>query len=49
MAADSLPCELPRDAGKGFGAAFVKYVIPAFFNRDEDGIHKPALMAKNEN
>ena len=47
MAVDNLPAELPRDASAGFGDAFVKYVIPAFFNRDKDGILKRALMTKN--
>lgn len=47
MAVDNLPCELPRDASVGFGAAFVKHVIPAFFNKDEDGILQRALMTKN--
>ncbi len=47
MAVDNLPCELPRDASVGFGAAFVKYVIPAFFNDDEDGILQRARMTKN--
>jgi len=47
MAVDNLPCELPRDASNGFGAAFKKYVIPAFFNKDEDGVLKRALMTKN--
>jgi len=44
MAVDNLPCELPRDASNGFGAAFLKHVIPAFFNRDSDGVLKRALM-----
>jgi len=47
MAVDNLPAELPRDASDGFGSAFVKYVIPAFFNKDENGILKRALMTKN--
>jgi len=47
MAVDNLPCELPRDASNGFGAAFLKHVIPAFFNRDSDGVLKRALMTKN--
>jgi len=47
MAVDNLPAELPRDASDGFGDAFVKYVIPAFFNKDEDGILKRARMTKN--
>jgi alanine dehydrogenase len=47
MAVDNLPCELPNDASEGFGSAFVKHVIPAFFNRDKDGILERALMTKN--
>ena len=47
MAVDNLPCELPRDASVGFGDAFVKNVIPAFFNNDQDGVLKRALMTKN--
>jgi alanine dehydrogenase len=47
MAVDNLPAELPRDASNGFGDAFVKYVIPAFFNKDEDGILSRARMTKN--
>tara|TARA_R110000751_G_scaffold160426_1_gene266100 strand:- start:23 stop:1135 length:1113 start_codon:yes stop_codon:yes gene_type:complete len=47
MAVDNLPCELPRDASIGFGEAFVKYVIPAFFNGDEDGVLERARMTKN--
>ncbi|GMN10847.1 NAD(P)-dependent oxidoreductase [Croceitalea sp. MTPC9] len=49
MAVDNLPAELPRDASDGFGEAFSKYVIPAFFNGDKDGILKRARMtAKGE-
>jgi len=47
MAVDNLPCELPRDASLGFGEAFVKHVIPAFFNGDEDGVLQRARMTKN--
>lgn len=47
MAVDNLPAELPRDASNGFGDAFVKYVIPAFFNKDEDGILERARMTRN--
>jgi alanine dehydrogenase len=48
MAVDNLPAELPRDASDGFGDAFVKHVIPAFFNKDADGILERARMTKNE-
>ncbi len=38
MAVDNLPCELPKDASEGFGEMFLEYVIPAFFNGDQDGV-----------
>lgn len=47
MAVDNLPCELPRDASNGFGEAFSKYVIPAFFNGDADGILERSRMTHN--
>ncbi|MCM4169620.1 Alanine dehydrogenase 2 [Arenibacter antarcticus] len=47
MAVDNLPCELPRDASVGFGESFLKYVIPAFFNGDKDGILERARMTKD--
>jgi len=47
MAVDNLPAELPRDASAGFSDAFVKHVIPAFFNKDADGILERARMTKN--
>lgn len=47
MAVDNLPAELPRDASKGFGEAFSKKVIPAFFNGDADGILERARMTQN--
>ena len=46
MAVDNLPAELPRDASKGFAEAFVKHVIPAFFNDDKDGILDRARMTR---
>lgn len=47
MAVDNLPCELPRDASKGFGDMFLEHVIPAFFNGDKDGILERARMTQN--
>ncbi|WP_149304102.1 NAD(P)-dependent oxidoreductase [Pareuzebyella sediminis] len=47
MAVDNLPCELPRDASEGFGEAFVRNVIPAFFNGDKDGVLERAQMTKD--
>ncbi|SFR53129.1 Alanine dehydrogenase [Robiginitalea myxolifaciens] len=44
MAVDNLPAELPRDASRGFGGAFVKHVIPAFFDGDSEGILERARM-----
>lgn len=47
MAVDNLPAELPRDASNGFGEAFVKHVIPSFFNADKDGVLQRAKMTSN--
>jgi alanine dehydrogenase len=47
MAVDNLPCELPNDASVGFGAAFMKHVIPAFFNNDKEGVLLRARMTQN--
>lgn len=47
MSVDNLPCELPKDASEGFGEMFMKYVIPAFFNGDKDGILGRAKMTEN--
>jgi saccharopine dehydrogenase (NAD+, L-lysine forming) len=38
MAIDNLPCELPRDASKDFGAELIDKVFPHLFGRDEDKI-----------
>ncbi|MDG1572188.1 NAD(P)-dependent oxidoreductase [Robiginitalea sp. M366] len=46
MAVDNLPAELPRDASEGFGAAFVKHVIPAFFDGDAEGVLERARMTQ---
>ena len=46
MAVDNLPAELPRDASEGFGTAFAKYVIPAFFDGDSEGILERARMTR---
>ena len=48
MAVDNLPCELPKDASEGFGDMFLKHVIPAFFNNDENGILKRARMTTSD-
>ena len=47
MAVDNLPNELPKDASLGFGDNFVKYVIPAFFNGDKDGVLERSRMTQN--
>ena len=47
MSVDNLPCELPNDASEGFGEMFMKHVIPAFFNDDEDGILHRAKITEN--
>ncbi len=47
MSVDNLPCELPKDASEGFGEMFMKYVVPAFFNGDKDGILQRSKMTEN--
>lgn len=47
MAVDNLPCELPKDASDGFGEAFAKHVIPAFFNQDKERVLQRSLMTTN--
>lgn len=47
MAVDNLSCELPKDASEGFGEMFMKQIIPAFFNGDQDGILQRAKMTEN--
>lgn len=42
MAVDNLPCELPRDASKGFGVEMMKHVIPLLIEGDKDDILKGA-------
>lgn len=48
MAVDNLPCELPKDASESFSEAFVRYVIPAFYNNDADGVLSRAQMTTSE-
>ena len=47
MAVDNLPCELPKDASEGFGEMFLEYVLPSFFNGDENGILERARITEN--
>lgn len=47
MSVDNLPCELPRDSSEGFGEMFLRDLIPAFFNNDEDGILQRAQITNN--
>lgn len=46
MAVDNLPCELPKDASEGFGEMVLEHVIPAFFNKDKDGILQRAKITE---
>ena len=48
MSVDNLPCELPKDASKGFGDMFLDHVIPAFFDGDKNGILERALVTTSE-
>ncbi|HLW63157.1 MAG TPA: NAD(P)-dependent oxidoreductase [Flavobacterium sp.] len=47
MAVDNLPCELPKDASEEFGKIFLKEIIPAFFNKDKDGILERGTICEN--
>lgn len=47
MAVDNLPCEIPKDASEGFGEQFIEHVIPAFFNKDKDGILQRAKITED--
>lgn len=47
MAVDNLPCELPDNASRDFGTMFLKHVIPAFFNNDENGVLERAKITEN--
>lgn len=47
MAVDNLPCELPKDASEGFGEMFLKNVIPAFFDGDQETILGRSKMTSN--
>jgi len=38
MAIDNLPCELPRDASKGFGREMLDHVIPLLIEGDQGGV-----------
>jgi hypothetical protein len=46
MAVDNLPCELPKDASKDFGNEFIKNVLPALIN-DNENVLKNATIAQN--
>ena len=37
---------MPKDASEGFGELFLKNVIPAFFNNDEEGVLQRAKMTE---
>ena len=49
MAVDNLPCELPRDASEMFGEMFFNYVIPSFFNNDQEKILRNSRITLNSN
>lgn len=47
MAVDNLPCELPAAASEGFGAEFIKNILPALKNGDADGVLERATITRN--
>jgi alanine dehydrogenase len=46
MAVDNLSSELPIEASEGFGQMMLEYVIPAFFNKDKEGILQGAKITE---
>jgi alanine dehydrogenase len=47
MSVDNLPCEIPNDASVGFGEMFMKHVVPAFFDNDQNEILSRAQVTKS--
>lgn len=47
MSVDNLPCELPRDASRDFGAVLIESVIPLLIGPDPDKIIERASICKN--
>jgi len=47
MSVDNLPCEIPNDASIGFGEMFMKHVVPAFFDNDQNEILSRAQVTKS--
>lgn len=47
MAVSNLPCEIPKDSSLGFGEVFSQEILPAFFNKDKDGILRRAKITEN--
>ena len=47
MAVDNLPCELPRDASKDFGAELVSHVLPHLFDGDPHEVIARATIAQD--
>lgn len=46
MAVDNLPCELPRDASRSFGADLVSSVLPALLGNADGGMIERATIVK---
>jgi alanine dehydrogenase len=47
MSVDNLPCEIPNDASIGFGEMFMKHVLPAFFDNDQNELLSRAQVTKS--
>lgn len=48
MAVDNLPCELPRDASRDFGAVLIEKIIPLLIGDDPDKIIERATICSNK-
>ena len=47
MAVDNLPCELPKDASEDFGENLLKHILPAFIEKDKDGVIDRGTICAN--
>ncbi|MCF8256721.1 MAG: NAD(P)-dependent oxidoreductase [Flavobacteriales bacterium] len=47
MAVDNLPCEIPADASKGFGADLATHIIPLFLDGDSEQVLERATICQD--
>lgn len=47
MAVDNLPCELPKDSSKDFGAELIKHILPCLLVNDPHKVIERATICEN--